>query len=58
MTFEHRADKIKNIIVRNHQNFLSIINEYKEVTNDDEEMMGLMDALTAKLDSTSTYAIV
>jgi hypothetical protein len=49
LTFEHRHIKIKNIIIKNKANFFGIIDEFRELEQDDEETVSLLDGLKAKL---------
>ena len=57
LTFEHRHVKIKNIIVKNKHNFNGIISEFREIEQDDEEMVSLLDGLAAKLESVGDHPL-
>jgi hypothetical protein len=48
LTFEHRQDRIKNIILKNKNNFISIISDFRQKV-EDEDTQSLLDALASKL---------
>jgi hypothetical protein len=48
LTFEHRQDRIKNIILKNKSNFISIISDFRQKV-EDEDTQSLLDALASKL---------
>ena len=52
LTFELRAERIKSIIFRNKDNFLTLIEDFREKV-DEEDTQQLMDALSYKLNNLS-----
>jgi len=52
MTFEKRQDRIRNIILKNKENLVTIIQEFEEITTEDENK-NLMQTMLDKLDNIS-----
>ena len=48
ITFPHRAEKIRNVIFKNKNNLIGIINDFHE-TAEEEDTKSLMDVLVSKL---------
>jgi len=48
ITFPNRADKIQNIILKNKNNLIDIINDFHEKA-EEEDTKSLMDVLVSKL---------